>query len=266
MPQAKSQPIGHCIYCGADGTKVKLTDEHAIPFALNGWVVLTKASCEPCARITGSIEQRCLRGSFLEARTQLNMQTRRPKERPKTFRSVLKTPDGPVENEVPVDVSPFVLRLPNLAAPPILSGKTGGEWVEHIALRQGPTSKPSPFWTFVGATNAQQLETANHLYSKLLVYEPTLFALFLAKIAHCCAVAYKGPQGFEPLLPKLIISKSPTVSDFVGGCAKPIDEVRDHSSHVFVNSGREWVRVEICLFANLGAPYYQVVAGRSKAP
>ena len=258
MPEVKLPPIGFCIYCDADGSSVGLTDEHAIPFGLNGWLLLRKASCKSCAKITGTIEQRSLRGFLLEARTHLNMQTRRPKERPTTFRAFLKSPDGQaVETHLPISKNPMVLRLPNLGNPPILSGHTGGAWIEHI----------SPiFWTFIGANTPAQVEAAKNLDSKILDYAPTQFALFLAKVAHCCAVFHKGYKGFEPLLAKKIISQSLDISDYVGGCARPLIQERNTSFHVNVRTKQDWVIVELCLFAHLGAPYYEVVVGRPKAP
>ena len=124
MAETKTPPFGYCIYCGAAGRRVKLTDEHVIPYALDGDAVLTKASCLACAKITGRIEQRILRGIIYEARTHLNMRTRRPKERPRAF-PVKDLKTGEVV-QLPLSRNPFVLRLPLLAPAQIL------EWIHEV--------------------------------------------------------------------------------------------------------------------------------------
>src|SRR5689334_18494616 len=72
------QPVGRCIYCG---TGDDLTDEHVIAFGLKGHLLLPKASCRKCARITGWVEQQCLRHMLGPFRRRLNFPTRKPKER-----------------------------------------------------------------------------------------------------------------------------------------------------------------------------------------
>ncbi len=54
MPNHYYSPIRECIYCGV--TKLpagvsRFTDEHVIPLALGGNLVLREASCTACARI-----------------------------------------------------------------------------------------------------------------------------------------------------------------------------------------------------------------------
>jgi HNH endonuclease len=74
--------IGCCIYCGE---KKCLSDEHIIPYGLGGSIVLKKASCNSCAKITSNIELRLLRGQWWPYRKLLGIQTRSgnyPKYRP----------------------------------------------------------------------------------------------------------------------------------------------------------------------------------------
>jgi len=256
MPKIKSPSIGRCIYCDRDSSTVELTCEHVVPLALDGQYILVDASCKYCAKVTGAIEQACLRGMLLEARTHLGMKTRRPKERPTTFPAFLTTPDGPLRKDLPLSENPFLLRLPLLADPPILIGNVGGEYIAHLA---------PIFWTFIGARTPEQRASIEKIHSKEFTYAPTQFALFLAKIAHCSAVFAKGYGNFEPLLPSLIITRSQSISDFVGRCAKPHDERRDTSFHMFVANEREFITAELCMFAHLGAPYYKVIVGKRKA-
>src|SRR5207248_3121126 len=83
----------------------KLSLEHIIPFGIAGnSLMLPKASCQSCAKITSQVEQACLRHLWWPLRTRMGAPTGQPKERPTTFklRRVLKNgpevlgPDGPV--------------------------------------------------------------------------------------------------------------------------------------------------------------------------
>src|SRR3712207_705268 len=47
--------VGCCIYCGATN---ELTDEHVIPLALAGNIIVPDASCRACAAITSDFERR----------------------------------------------------------------------------------------------------------------------------------------------------------------------------------------------------------------
>ena len=58
--------VGHCIYCPrTDG----LSDEHIIPYGLNGRWILPQASCPSCRDKTSAIETAILRESLLPFRT-----------------------------------------------------------------------------------------------------------------------------------------------------------------------------------------------------
>jgi hypothetical protein len=73
--------VGQCIYCGT--SEGKLSDEHIIPYGLNGDFVLRKASCAACATITSRFERDVLRNLFPAARAALGYKTRR--KHPETF-------------------------------------------------------------------------------------------------------------------------------------------------------------------------------------
>src|SRR5688572_14323585 len=62
---AQYRDVGLCIYCGnSEG----LTREHAIPFALNGDLVLPAASCKKCSEITSAFETKVLKGPIWQVR------------------------------------------------------------------------------------------------------------------------------------------------------------------------------------------------------
>lgn len=246
---------GQCIYCGIDWSRSKLTDEHVVPFALNGQMVLKKASCLPCAAITGSIEQKILRGMLLEARTHLRMKTRRPKARPESFPVRILDGTSDTTQFLPISQNPLFIGLPVLDKAPILNGVTGSEYIGHVY----------PYmWNFFGVNNQNQSYVANNSdkYKKFSEYDTRNFGLFLAKVGHCATMYSNGFVGYQPLLNDLIIRKSDLVWDYVGGCPNPMVEHRDASFFVNVRQTSEWTIAEMSIFPHLGAPFYQVVTGR----
>ena len=226
--------------------------------ALNGHIVLPEASCRACAVVTGAIERHCLREMLIEPRVHLKMRTRRPKQRPTTLPVFYDGPHGKEKRELPISEHPLVLRLPRLGRAPILAGgRRDGPWVEHLA---------PPFWTFVGfpkgTGDVKDRVAALGEFATNFTYSPTQFALMLAKIAHAAVVAYRGYGSFEPLLNRIIIEKSTDVHDYVGGQPQPLTIESDTVFHVLVRNGRDYVAAELCPFAHLGAPVYEVVVGR----
>ncbi len=75
MGEAKrrSAEIGVCSYCGE---LQGLSDEHIVPFGLGGKLVLKKSSCSACAKVTGILEQKLLRGHWWPQRIRAGLQSR----------------------------------------------------------------------------------------------------------------------------------------------------------------------------------------------
>jgi hypothetical protein len=91
--------VGVCIYCG--DTKGPLTREHVIPRGLGGNVppqdlsdalVLQKATCERCRRITAKIEEDCLLPMMNHARARLGL--KRKDRADATMETLIEMPDG----------------------------------------------------------------------------------------------------------------------------------------------------------------------------
>lgn len=254
-----STTVGRCIYCGADGKTTKLSKEHAIPYGLDGQYILKEASCQACAAATCSIESFCLRHMFFEARTHLRMATRNKKDRPTELPVYIAAGEEWETRLVPINDRPFGLRLPRLARPPYLTGKWCPGALVHIVGEDR-----NCFWDFFGAKDPEKAGQLGEVALDV-TYDPRRFGLLLAKIAHCAAVFQCGYGTFEPFLARHIINKSEDVGVFVGGCAEPAHAIRTCSAHVWVHSDDDLITVKLSLFANLGAPYYEVVVGRPRA-
>jgi hypothetical protein len=132
----KFSPVGACIYCGDAGSD--LSDEHIVPYALNGNWILPKASCAKCAYITGQlIEQRVLRGELRHLRAALNFQTRKPAEQPTLVRLRAEGRDI----DIPIQECPILMHFIRFPAPGILDGRElvqGINAIGTVTIRWGP--------------------------------------------------------------------------------------------------------------------------------
>lgn len=256
----KYGPVGKCIYCGAVGTK--LTDEHIIPYSLKGLVELTQSSCVPCAKVTGKIEGYIGRTLWGNVRMRHGFPTRRPRSRPATTPITAIVLGAETELQLPTTdfpaCAPFVW-LPRASA---LTGFEGPQ----VQVRM-----------FVADSEAAKNAGMN-LKFEIKMDFPQYFR-FLAKIAHGFATLNLGIDGFEPVLPSLILGNSNiNALKFVGGSLDV--QAPDDSMDVLHTAGvrlakeptGEWVVVHLRLFCTmaerspeglLGTPNYEIVAGRA---
>ena len=97
-------PVNQCIYCYSKENK--LTDEHIIPFSLGGLLILPKASCKACAKITAKFEGVFSRAIFGNLRMRYNLPTRRKKERLK-YIEVERIGKFNIRQKIKIPVSEF---------------------------------------------------------------------------------------------------------------------------------------------------------------
>src|SRR5436309_3134494 len=118
-PVKTYDPVGRCIYCYDDSSK--LSNEHIIPFSLNGTHILPQASCPKCAEATSQLELVVCREHFGQLRAHAGLRTRR--KHPHQFFADLIFEDGRRERAVPVpiDIHPSVLVVPQFEMPTLLS-------------------------------------------------------------------------------------------------------------------------------------------------
>lgn len=200
-----------CIYCGSTD---QLTREHAIPRGLTSgltpWdlfnerklhemVVLKRASCEECRRVTHAFEDICLHQMWGDWRTSLGL--RRKDRRPDTTRVLFANPSA---HYAEVDPS----RLPAAVVLPLYNRAS-------IQLGNGP---PDPLVRGYGArllaTGAYWGGDVEH-HSIINHYA---FQQMLAKIAFCFAVASVGTDAFLPLVTDFIRGREPAaVGKYIEG-------------------------------------------------
>jgi hypothetical protein len=255
-PPVTYDPVGRCIYCPND---TGLTDEHIIPFALNGTQVLPQASCRSCGRVTSYLDGFMARSVFYQARAHAGMQTRT--ELPDEFPAILTFEDGREERVmVPADIHPSTIVLPRFAMPDLLSGRTpdGNFRFTYTTWMRESTA----FDAFKKAKGAKFAEVESSI-------KPQQFSRALAKIAHSYAVARLGLDGFAPLLLDLIHARDVTnAPELVGSELETPPPAIGVVHELSLVPHPEYVVVRIRMFSSSsiegkhGMPVYLVVAGR----
>jgi hypothetical protein len=255
-------PIGLCIYCRA---KHALTEEHVVPLALGGQLILTEASCHPCAKITSAFEGKVLRGFMRDARSAGSFPTRHPKARPTTISYEIKRGNYFESIEIPIAVATGFLQLPILQPPAFLNGRlpvrgTNIIGFETIAFGKRPDE-------VISAVGTDALRATVSI-------DASAFVRMLAKIGYCCAIAAIGtfPRSEIPVLP-LILGTADDASTWVGSSEYSLAGEAQRPQHVLglisVNmlvedTPEEIFIARIKLFADTGATGYEVVVRRRK--
>lgn len=202
-------PINECIYCGHRG---ELSDEHIIPYALGGTLVLPKSSCSPCAAITSRFERKVLRDFMHTGRAVGNMPSRRKSKRPKSLPIEFISPDETIfRRDVATPDAPAVIHLPILAPPSILSDRPPTNDIQFAGMETIHLGKD--------IRDVIQVNRAVgvRFHDRLLL---SAFTQMLAKIAYSHVIATYGllARDDSPVLP-LIFGKRHEFSNWIGSGA-----------------------------------------------
>lgn len=254
-------PHGSCLYCGATtyrpGENLKLAAEHIIPEGLGGTVILPKASCESCAKITSLLERSVLKGPLYAIRVHQQIRRKRKKRPPEKFQIIIIKDEKEEIIELSLDEHPVILNMFGLGPPGILAGHDGtdrsGQFIFSLPLNCTPEEiAKSKYPSF-------QLPFGNLHH----------FWRFLGKIAHGFFIQEYGSGNFKPLLPDFILTDSdrPEHYFYLVGCeknkfpqTKNIHQITLEEREV---EGAHYIVVLIRLFAYLETPTFCVVAGKA---
>jgi hypothetical protein len=258
-----------CVYCRNKFPDEELTDEHIIARALNGGLVIRRGACIPCAKLSNeTYENTALNVDLLVPRRLLAL--KKSRNRGRAHRKPLSplppiapfaVHGGPKENfflELPDEEYPNHFTLVNFLAAGRLVGETrSGELtslrIAHYSLGYRRT----------------KLQLRDYSTRTPLVNGP--FAMMLAKIGYCYAVAERGFDAFDgDDIRDLLAGRRGDVYNFVGGCL-----VREHLSNthlhgLYFRKRGEWLTVLVHLFASLNPDPkqiddpYEVVVGRAR--
>lgn len=258
--QTPYPPVGRCIYCGATkpgGGHTRFGDEHIVPFAFGGNLVLPEASCRLCEQIINrDIENPVLRQEWGRLRDRLGWPTRTKADRAKRRFTFIEQTDG-VRLRVPLADHSTPVLLYRFAEANILSGfspaSKDANWTVSTfgdLEKEAETRRKYPLW--------------NGVHS--VVPRPYEFARLVAKIGHAYACAELGADSFTHSVTDLILGKSDDYFYRVGG-ALDLQPARLGSDHwfdlriLFVGPTLARLIVGIRMFAQMIGPQYYVAVG-----
>jgi hypothetical protein len=253
----QSREINRCIYCMSDDSN--LTKEHVVPYALNGNLTLTKASCINCNKFTSEIEDDILWNLFGPARCVLRLQTRHPERRPSRLPINLYRGGQKQTIQVPIERYPTIIAMPVFLPPAYLSGES---YTSGIRLLTKPVIH------YVSGPSFEDLakEYKCDGVTVVLNYSAVKFARWIAKIGYGYAVLKLGLGRIKSnfVLPALL-GNTQDIGKWVG-C--PSDHVvspsKDgHFVKMEVTKDLE-VHVFVRLFTMFDTPEYIVVVGSLK--
>lgn len=253
--------IGRCIYCGATSG---LSREHVLPYGLGGDLVLSTASCQSCARETGRVELRLLRGHWWPYRLCLGLPSRRAGERIPDLSVKVKRPDG-TEYPAHIPMERQTVAMAFVFDPPsILKG----------AVRTEPPSGRAnvrtlgPFPTHVMVDGVEKLVPPEEKIEIPVNLDAQDMCRFLAKVAHGYAISRRGLSACrEYFLPEIVLGKTDGAQTYVGGASSQVigERLPGAGLHALMDSvNGEFLTVYIQLFRARGGnePIYEVVVGR----
>ena len=248
------EPIGRCIYCG---DTEDLRKEHILPFGLSGSAVLPKSTCRECAKITGQIEQKVLRGPMRDLRVYRRLKSRtKHREAPKyhTLKIIKNREEESID--LPIDECPILLHFPIFEPPAYLNQNS----YEKGILVSGVVTisfghRPEEVAKVLGAKSISISEKQ----------EPVAFARMVAKIAYSWAAA-EGKldllRGISPVVPA-ILGKTDDIGRWVGTITDPIQKHDDLLHRILIHEDydRHLLIGEVHLFSDSETPKYGVILG-----
>jgi hypothetical protein len=268
-------PVGRCVYCGT--TDPPLGDEHIIPEGMGGTLILPEASCAgpgSCADKTSAFERSLQRDMYPAVRAYWKLYGKRRKPtRPTAFPVRYESETGP-DVAVPIEDYPLNIFLPILPAPGMIASRPLDPDL--------PTLTAEDFWSYK-STESEKRATgliASTGASRIAIAQTfvfTDFLKFLAKVAHCYAISYFGPNVIDTsILRKLILAPKGAHTQgalqligcaYEGSSGELVTSTANNGEAYtlglrfvdFENGTRRALVAEIHLFAHTNAPVYEVI-------
>lgn len=256
-------PVKKCIYCGSTDN---LSDEHIVPFALNGTMILPKSSCRTCAKITSKFELTVARRMYGLLRYILGYNTRNKKVTPSHLPVSYTTSAGVTESTyLKIEDYPCTYFVPYLPPPGILTGTPlTDKNPEGIRLEfRGDPNEIEQVNLSIDSKISKLHLNSNYPYGNS-DFPYGDFNRLLAKIAHGYLVAHCGQEGYVPFLPDIILGRSPYLSHYVGGLSGA--DIHMFSYHIFLEllptNEAAYLSVNIQLLGGVRMQTYQVIAAK----
>lgn len=260
--------VGKCVYCKR--SDVPLSEEHIIPYGLNGNQVLLEASCSECSKITSAFEGDVLGRAFILPRLGFKMRSRHGKNKDKKITVSLEQNSNISYIDIPAEDCPILFMMPIFMSP---------EFLDNRPHQPGIQGTGSFYSSEIRGVPKEKLRE-KYGPGKIAVnisYNPNSFARMLAKIAYGFAVAHFGVDDVEDLG---ILSAIKAETDDIGKWVGNVDGEKFapntvlHSWQLGINSSyeidapKETVKgqliYKISLFSLFNTPEYTVVVGNVK--
>lgn len=240
---------GACIYCGA--INVPLSNEHVVPFAIGGQLVIRKASCKKCADITKKFEQRVMRDLWGDARIAFDAPSRRKSKR----KNKLVVPTQGVV--VPADKYPAGFAFYKMCEAGMLQGiapdvDISGKW--QIVIIDDDKSRENFLKEYLSKKQAIAFQ-----------HVPLDFGRLLAKIGYGQILGSLDPSDFDPVCVPYILGQKTNISYIVGGnpeAQKPDPKAGYRlGTFGYITKEKLALLASVRLLANTHAPACYVVIG-----
>jgi hypothetical protein len=264
--QKRYDSFGECIYCGAKGAR--LTEEHIIPEAIGGQLIIDAASCDACCGETHAFEGHAC-DYYRPLRRQLNFPSRRrgknDRERKKEEKFTLQLDNS---RKIKVKSDEFPALLMNMTFP-----------LPTILFTETPNDAPLTFGIYSIELMPDFGERLNEIKAKYQASSVSIVGIdkssradhgdlgrMLAKIAHSYAVAeLGGPHSFRPFLTHIIRGQKPYyLTHFIGSDVVPAGEAADLHEIEIDQSGlgkERLIVVRLRLFATMKSQNHFIVVG-----
>jgi hypothetical protein len=241
-----------------------LSEEHIIPYALGGILVLPEASCRACNDITSVFELRLLRRAWWPYRRALGLTSRRPKQQPEDFPVTLKPKSGnPIEARLRAGDHPLLTTL--LFPPPtVLQGhRSDGPVTGRVVII--PVA-PQPRSVIVNGS--ERVVSSDDEIEYPVNIDASDLARFLAKVGLGYAIFKLGLAAFsEVFLPEVVLGSGDGALTYVGTLDGSVQSqvIPDPPLHgLMLHREGSFCKVYVQLFKRRGdpPPIYEVVVGK----
>lgn len=265
MGEAKrrNHDIGVCIYCGSSQN---LSNEHVLPYGLGGDLILKKASCNSCAKETGRLEQRLLRGHWWPHRLCLGLPSRRANEEVPDLKVKITKADGS-EYQALLSMKEQTMAVEYRLDPALIfQGKIREDDPNgRVGIRQLGTL---PNKVKVGLI--ERLLAPDERITIPINIDATDVCRFLAKVAHGYAIHRSGLDACEEyFLPRIILGDSKGALSYIGCIDSklllhPLPEQGLHALMALTKGGFLVVYIQLFRTKANDQAIYEIVVGRKK--
>ena len=242
-----TKDIGRCIYCGSEDS---LTDEHVIPYALNGVIVLNRGSCKKCANIISRIERRVLRGPLSDYRYLKQFKSRsKYKEFVPTKNYTFQNKQGKLaQREMHLNEVGVYMFLPQFAEPKYFGGNPNDTGIEIKGIHK-----------FSALPKKNNIKPDIDEVKITQDFPTELFLRFLCKIALGYVSLIYPREKYKSFITDFILGKKSGIQDwqYIGSPEKSTFSNNEIAIKVYLTKKVIWC--EIKLFNDLPVTYKVVV-------